>query len=207
MKPFRKFIIEAYVARVAEYKNSLKTAVFAFGRMNPPTMGHAKLIAKVIAVAKKEGGTPMVYPSKTEDKKSNPLSFRTKVKVLKDVFGKVINTNTSIKTPFDVITSLNDNYERVIFVVGSDRVDEFKRNMTRYVDKDLENIKDFSVVSAGERDPDAEGVSGMSGSKMREFVVKDRFGKFKEGLMTKNVALAKLVFKEIGKKLKIKKED
>ena len=111
MKPFRKFIIEAYVARVAEYKNSLKTAVFAFGRMNPPTMGHAKLIAKVIAVAKKEGGTPMVYPSKTEDKKSNPLSFRTKVKVLKDVFGKVINTNTSIKTPFDVITSLNDNYE------------------------------------------------------------------------------------------------
>jgi hypothetical protein len=198
MKTFRKFIIEA--------KNQ-KTAVFAFGRMNPPTVGHSKLIAKVIAVAKKEGGTPMVYPSKTEDKKGNPLSFKTKVKVLKDVFGNVINTDTTIKTPFDVITSLNDKYERVIFVVGSDRVDEFKRNMTRYVDKDLENIKDFSVVSAGERDPDAEGVSGMSGSKMREFVVKDRFGKFKEGLMTKNVALARLVFKEIGKKLKIKKED
>ena len=198
MKTFRKFIIEA--------KNQ-KTAVFAFGRMNPPTVGHSKLIAKVIAVAKKEGGTPMVYPSKTEDKKGNPLSFKTKVKVLKDVFGNVINTDTTIKTPFDVITSLNDKYERVIFVVGSDRVDEFKRNMTRYVDKDLENIKDFSVVSAGERDPDAEGVSGMSGSKMREFVVKDRFGKFKEGLMTKNVALARLVFKEIGKKLKIKKEN
>ena len=198
MKTFRKFIIEA--------KNQ-KTAVFAFGRMNPPTVGHSKLIAKVISVAKKEGGTPMVYPSKTEDKKGNPLSFKTKVKVLKDVFGNVINTDTTIKTPFDVITSLNDKYERVIFVVGSDRVDEFKRNMTRYVDKDLENIKDFSVVSAGERDPDAEGVSGMSGSKMREFVVKDRFGKFKEGLMTKNVALARLVFKEIGKKLKIKKEN
>ena len=198
MKTFRKFIIEA--------KNQ-KTAVFAFGRMNPPTVGHSKLIAKVIAVAKKEGGTPMVYPSKTEDKKGNPLSFKTKVKVLKDVFGNVINTDTTIKTPFDVITSLNDKYERVIFVVGSDRVDEFKRNMSRYVDKELKNIKDFSVVSAGERDPDAEGVSGMSGSKMREFVVKDRFGKFKEGLMTKNVALARLVFKEIGKKLKIKKED
>ena len=198
MKTFRKFIIEA--------KNQ-KTAVFAFGRMNPPTVGHSKLIAKVISVAKKEGGTPMVYPSKTEDKKGNPLSFKTKVKVLKDVFGNVINTDTTIKTPFDVITSLNDSYEKVIFVVGSDRVDEFKRNMSRYVDKDLENIKDFSVVSAGERDPDAEGVSGMSGSKMREFVVKDRFGKFKEGLMTKNVALARLVFKEIGKKLKIKKEN
>ncbi len=192
---FRRFIIEA---------KKQKTAVFAFGRMNPPTVGHSKLIEKVLAVAKKEGGTPMVYPSKTEDKKSNPLSFKTKVKVLKDVFGNIINTDTSIKTPFDVITSLNDNYERVIFIVGSDRVKEFQRNMSRYVDSDLDNIKDFSVVSAGQRDPDAEGVSGMSGSKMRDFVVKGRFGKFKEGLMTKNVALAKLVFKEIGKKLKIK---
>jgi len=155
-----------------------------------------------MSVAKKVGGTPMVYPSKTEDKKSNPLSFKTKVKVLKDVFGDIINTDTSIKTPFDVITSLNDDYERVIFVVGSDRVSEFKRNMSKYVDSDLENIKDFSVVSAGERDPDADGVSGMSGSKMREFVIKDKFSKFKDGLMTKNARLAKAVFKEIGKKLK-----
>ena len=195
MKTYRRFIIEA---------KKQKTAVFAFGRMNPPTIGHSKLILKVLEVAKKEGGIPIVYPSKTEDKKSNPLSFKTKVKVLKDVFGNIINTDTSIKTPFDVITSLNDNYERVIFVVGSDRVREFKRNMSRYVDSDLDNIKDFSVVSAGERDPDAEGVSGMSGSKMREFVMKDKFGKFKEGLMTKNARLAKAVFKEIGKKLKIK---
>jgi len=79
--------------------------------------------------------------------------------------------------------------------------------MSKYVDSDLDNIKDFSVVSAGDRDPDAEGVSGMSGSKMREFVIKDKFGKFKEGLMTKNARLAKAVFKEIGKKLKIKKEN
>jgi phosphopantetheine adenylyltransferase len=197
MITFRKFIIEA----------KQKTAVFAFGRMNPPTLGHSKLIEKVIAVAKKEGGTPMVYPSKTEDKKSNPLSFKTKVKVLKDVFGNIINTDTTIRTPFDVIYSLNNNYEKVIFVVGSDRVAEFKRNMTKYVDSDLDNIKEFLVVSAGNRDPDAEGVAGMSGSKMREFVVKDKFGKFKEGLMTNNTALAKIVFKEIGKKLKIKKED
>jgi len=198
MITFRKFIIEA----------KQKTAVFAFGRMNPPTLGHSKLIEKVIAVAKKEGGTPMVYPSKTEDKKSNPLSFKTKVKVLKDVFGNIINTDTTIRTPFDVIYSLNNNnYEKVIFVVGSDRVAEFKRNMTKYVDSDLDNIKEFLVVSAGNRDPDAEGVAGMSGSKMREFVVKDKFGKFKEGLMTNNTALAKIVFKEIGKKLKIKKEN
>ena len=195
MLNFRKFIIEA--------KNQ-KTAVFAFGRMNPPTIGHSKLIGKVMAVAKSFGGTPIVYPSKTEDKNKNPLSFKTKVKVLKDVFGNVINTDTSIKTPFDVLDSLHNKYERVVFVVGSDRVAEFQRNMSKYVDSDLENIKDFSVVSAGKRDPDGDGVSGMSGSKMREFVIKNRFNKFKDGLMTKNARLAKVVFKEIGKKLKIK---
>jgi hypothetical protein len=190
---FRKFIIEA---------KKQKIAVFAFGRMNPPTVGHSKLIQKVMSVAKKEGGIPMVYPSKTEDKKKNPLSFKMKVRVLKDVFGNIINTDTSIKTPFDVLESLNGSYEKVIFIVGSDRVSEFKRNMSKYVDSDLEDIKDFSVVSAGDRDPDAEGVAGMSGSKMREFVIKDKFGKFKEGLMTKNARLAKAVFKEIGKKIK-----
>ena len=195
MKTYRKFINEA----------KGETAVFSFGRMNPPTIGHGKLIAKVISVAKKERATPIIFPSKTEDKKKNPLSFKTKVKVMKDVFGNVINTDTSIKTPFDVLDKLNnDKYEKVVFVVGSDRVNEFKRNMSKYVDSDLNNIKDFSVVSAGNRDPDAEGVSGMSGSKMREFVIKDKFGKFKEGLMTKNARLAKAVFKEIGKKLKIK---
>ena len=204
MKSYRKFITEKYVKRVAEYKDSLdlETAVFTFGRMNPPTEGHSKLIKKVMTVAKKEGGTPMVFPSKTEDNKKNPLSYSTKVAVLTDVFGDIINTDRSIKTPFDALTDLNDSYGRVIFVVGSDRVSEFKRNMSKYIEKDLENIKDFQVVSAGDRDPDAEGVAGMSGSKMREFVVKDQFSKFKKGLMTKNSKLAKAVFKEIGKKLK-----
>jgi hypothetical protein len=122
---------------------------------------------------------------------------------LKDVFGNIINTDASIKTPFAVLDYLNDKkYNKVVFVVGSDRVSEFKRNMSKYVDSDLESITDFSVVSAGDRDPDAEGVTGMSGSKMREFVVKDKFSKFKSGLMTKNDKLAKAVFKEIGKKLK-----
>ena len=66
------------MARVAKYKQSLKTAVFAFGRMNPPTTGHTKLIKKVMVVAKKEKGIPMIYPSKTEDNKKNPLSLKLK---------------------------------------------------------------------------------------------------------------------------------
>ena len=180
-----------------------KTAVFAFGRMNPPTTGHSKLITKVMIVAKKEKGIPMIYPSKTEDNKKNPLTYKTKIAVLKDVFGDIINTNTTIKTPFDVLEHLNKKkFSKVVFVVGSDRVLEFKKNMSKFVESDLDNIKDFSVVSAGDRDPDAEGVKGISGSKMREYVKKDKFKKFKAGLMTKNSKLAKKVFKELQKRMK-----
>jgi len=193
MITFRGFLKEAMV----------KTAVFSFGRMNPPTTGHGKLIKKVMSVAKKEKGIPMIYPSKTEDKKKNPLTYKTKIAVLTNVFGDIINTDTTIKTPFDVLEYLNDKkFSKVVFVVGSDRVAEFKKNMSKFVDSDLDNIKDFSVVSAGERDPDAEGVTGISGSKMREYVTKDKFKKFADGLMTKNNKLAKKVFKELQKRMK-----
>ena len=180
-----------------------KTAVYSFGRMNPPTTGHTKLIKKVMMVAKTEKGIPMIYPSKTEDNKSNPLTYKTKIAVLKDVFGNIINTDTSINTPFDVLEKLNKKkFSKVVFVVGSDRVVEFKKNMSKFVKSDLDNIKKFSVVSAGDRDPDAEGVKGISGSKMREYVKKDKFKKFAAGLMTKNSKLAKKVFKELQTKLK-----
>ena len=193
MITFKSFLNEA----------SGKTAIFAFGRMNPPTTGHTKLIKKVMMVAKTEKGIPMIYPSKTEDNKSNPLSYKTKVEVLTDVFGNIINTDASIKTPFDVLEYLNDEeFSKVVFVVGSDRVAEFKRNMSKFVESDLDNIKEFSVVSAGDRDPDAEGVKGISGSKMREYAKKDKFKKFAAGLMTKKSKLAKKVFKELQKKLK-----
>ena len=193
MITFRKFVKEAVV----------KTAVFSFGRMNPPTTGHGKLIKKVMSVAKKEKGIPMIYPSKTEDKKKNPLTYKTKIAVLTNVFGDIINTDTTIKSPFAVLDDLNDKkFSKVVFVVGSDRVAEFKRNMSKYVDSDLDNIEDFSVVSAGERDPDAEGVTGISGSKMREYVTNDKFKKFADGLMTKNTKLAKKVFKELQKRMK-----
>ena len=179
-----------------------KTAVFAFGRMNPPTTGHSKLITKVMTVAKKEKGIPIIYPSKTEDNKKNPLTYKTKVEVLRDVFRDIINTDTTIKTPFNVLEHLNKKkFSKVVFVVGSDRVLEFKKNMSKFVESDLDNIKDFSVVSAGDRDPDAEGVKGISGSKMREYVKKDKFKKFSAGLMTKNSKLAKKVFKELQKRM------
>lgn len=192
MKSFKEFM-----------EAKAKTVVFTFGRMNPPTTGHLKLIKKVMMVAKRVGGTPVVYPSKTEDNKKNPLSFKMKIMALRDVFGNIIDINTSIKTPFNVLDSLNKKkVNKVVFVVGSDRVAEFDKNMRSHIDKNLPNITDFSVVSAGERDPDASGVKGISGSKMRAFVKDDRFSQFKAGLITKNEKLAKMIFKVLKKKLK-----
>ena len=179
------------------------SVVFTFGRMNPPTVGHGKLIDKVLSVAKSSGIKPIIYPSKTEDDNKNPLPFRMKVKVLKDVYGSIVDTDRGVKTPFDALDQLNDkNVSNVTFVVGSDRVKEFKKNMRSHIKKNLSNIKNFSVISAGERDPDASGVSGMSGSKMRSFVQKNDFVNFKKGLITKSSKLAKTVFTLLKKKNK-----
>lgn len=177
------------------------SVVFTFGRMNPPTVGHGKLIDKVLSVAKSSGAKPIIYPSKTEDDSKNPLPFKMKVKVLKDVYGNIVDTDKSVASPFHVLDKLHDKkVSTVTFVVGSDRVKEFQKNMGNYVKKNLKNIKKFSVVSAGERDPDASGVSGMSGSKMRSFVQKDQYDKFRKGLITKSSKLAKTVFSILRKK-------
>jgi len=177
------------------------SVVFTFGRMNPPTVGHGKLIDKVLSVAKSSGAKAIIYPSKTEDDNKNPLPFKMKVKVLKDVYGSIVDTDRKIMSPFHALEKLNDKkVSNVTFVVGSDRVKEFKKNMGSHIKKNLSNIKKFSVVSAGERDPDASGVSGMSGSKMRSFVQKDQFDKFRKGLITKSSSLAKKVFTILRKK-------
>ena len=177
------------------------SVVFTFGRMNPPTVGHGKLIDKVLSVAKSSGAKAIIYPSKTEDDNKNPLPFKMKVKVLKDVYGSIIDTDKKIVSPFHALEKLDDKkVSNVTFVVGSDRVNEFKKNMGSHIKKNLSYIKKFSVVSAGERDPDASGVSGMSGSKMRSFVQKDQFDKFRKGLITKSSSLAKKVFTILRKK-------
>ena len=178
------------------------SVVFTFGRMNPPTVGHGKLIDKVLSVAKSSGAKAIIYPSKTEDDNKNPLPFRMKVKVLKDVYGSIVDTDKSIKNPFHALEKLDDKkVSNVTFVVGSDRVKEFEKNMSSHIKKNLSNIKNFSVVSAGERDPDSSDVSGMSGSKMRSFVQKNDFDKFRKGLITKSSKLAKTVFTLLQKKL------
>ena len=160
-----------------------KKVVFTFGRFQPPTSGHQLLIEKVQQVAKKLGAEHRIYPSPSHDAKQNPLSHSDKVKYMKKMFkGANIMNDKKIINPFKVAEQLNEQgYSHVTMVVGSDRVQEFKKGIGKYVGPDGYNFK-FNVVSAGKRDPDAEGVVGMSGSKMRQAVKDNDLASFSTGV-------------------------
>jgi hypothetical protein len=167
------------------------TVVFTFGRFNPPTTGHEKLIEKLASVAKKEGADFMVFPSHSQNDKKDPLDHKTKVGFMKKMFPKYsrnIISNRNAKTAFMIAPMLYDmGYKRCIMVVGGDRVTEFKTTLNKYNGKKgSHGFYDFKggieVVSAGERDPDAEGVTGMSASKMRAAAAANDYDSFKNGL-------------------------
>jgi len=165
-----------------------RTVYFTFGRMNPPTVGHGKLLDKLAASA---GRNPYrVYLSQTQDSKKNPLSYTDKVKHVRKMFPKharSVMINKKIKTAMDVATALyNEGFRSAVFVVGSDRVREFDILMNKYNGQKARhgfyNFKSIKVISAGQRDPDAEGVEGMSASKMRKFVADNDFTSFSQGV-------------------------
>lgn len=161
-----------------------KIAVFTFGRMNPPTKGHLKLVDKTIDIAKEKNADHFIFPSQTVDKKKdpakskNPLDWDTKVNFLKKVFSHAnVMKVPEIKTPHHVIDYLEaKGYTDVYFVVGSDRVKEFEERWLPYA---KEVFAKSGIISAGGRDPDAEGVSGMSATKARDAAADDDIGKFR----------------------------
>ena len=156
-----------------------------FGRFNPPTIGHETLINKVAREAKTSGGEYRIYPSRTQDPKKNPLDPGTKIKFMKQAYpehANAIQSSEDMKTIFDVLTALDsEGYSSVNLVVGGDRVSEFNSLATKYNGK-LYNFEDIKVTSAGDRDPDSEGVEGMSASKLRKAAVEDDFSAFDKGL-------------------------
>jgi len=164
----------------------MKRAVFTFGRFNPPTIGHEKLIIKVKSVAK---GDPFyIYPSWTENAKKDPLPHKVKVDWMRRIFPKYarnIVSDPNCKTAIHVLTKLSD-FDVVVMVVGSDRVNDFQKLLDKY--NGVESTHGFyefdkiEVVSAGERDPDAQGVEGMSASKMRLSATNNDFESFKMGV-------------------------
>jgi len=174
-------------------EGSLKTAVFTFGRFNPPTIGHEILVDKVATVAKRNRGDAFIFPSSSQDAKKNPLDYKEKIKWMKKMFkprGQDIfkYSNEQPKDAMKVLSLLHDEgYEEVIMVVGSDRVNQFKKLLPQYngvKDKPhgFYDFKKIEIESAGERDPDADDATGMSASKLRALAVEADFDKFQDGL-------------------------
>ena len=156
-----------------------------FGRFNPPTVGHERLIEKVAKEAKSSGGEYRIYPSRSEDPKKNPLDAGTKIKYMRLAYpdhANAIVDNPDMRTIFDVLTALDtDGYSSVNIVVGGDRVSEFNSLAQKY-NGDLYTFEEIKVVSAGGRDPDSEGIEGMSASKMRKAAVEGDFDTFDQGI-------------------------
>lgn len=167
------------------YEQKDRHVVFAFGRMNPPTVGHEKLVDAIKAHAEKVGGEAHIYLSKSHDKKKNPLDYETKHTFAKKAFGNVVkHTPEGSSNVFGILKHLhNQGYTHATLIAGDDRIQEYKRIARDYngPDKDY-NFKNIEVKSAGARDPDAEGVEGMSASKMRSLASAGKHKEFKEGL-------------------------
>ena len=151
----------------------MSNATFAFGRFNPPTEeGHGKLVSAVQKHAEETGGKHYIFPTKSQDKKKNPMSHEDKVHAMKKLFPTAhIASHKDVHTVIDAMKHLEkQGHTHVTMVAGSDRVEGFHKLLHQYKDKEYPNIKKISVVSAGHRDPDAEGAEGMSASKLRGLV-------------------------------------
>ena len=154
----------------------------AFGRFNPPTVGHGKLLSAAKKAA--QGGDLKIYPSRSQDPKKNPLDPDMKISYMKKMFpdySENIVNDDEMRSIFNVLTTASEQgYKDVNIIVGSDRQAEFENLATKYNGElyDFENIR---VISAGVRDADAEGVEGMSASKMRKAVVDGDFDAFRRG--------------------------
>lgn len=158
------------------------TLTLAFGRFNPPTVGHEKLLMMAKKVA--ANGALRIFPSRTQDKKKNPLDPDMKVSYMRKMFPdfeeNIIN-DQEMKSIFNVLQSADRDFDKINIIVGSDRQAEFENLATKY-NGELYNFSDIRVISAGARDADAEGIEGMSASKMRKAVVDGDMDSFKKGL-------------------------
>jgi hypothetical protein len=192
-----------------------KRAVFTFGRFNPPTTGHQKLIDAVKSTAEKQGGEHHIFASHSQDKAKNPLGYDEKVGFMKKMYPKTnIHSSHSVKNVLDAAKSLQARgVTHGTLVVGSDRVDEFHNLLSKYNKHPSDpaydpkkhfHIPHLSVVSAGQRDPDAEGVEGMSASKMRGHATSGNFKEFSKGVP--NQAHAKPMYDTLRNRMGIKEE-
>ena len=184
------------------------TLTLAFGRFNPPTIGHEKLLGAAKKAA--AGGPLKIYPSRTQDPKKNPLDPDMKIAYMKRLFPEYeenIVNDAEMATIFDVLTTANeDGYTNVNIIVGADRQAEFE-NLAQKYNGDVYEFDQIRVISAGVRDSDAEGVEGMSASKLRKAVQDDDVIAFKRGIpKTVDDADAQAMFDAVRTGMKQKKK-
>jgi len=179
MITFKKFFTEAVNGKVA---------VFSYGRYNPPTTGHQLLIDKLTATAKEKNADAFLIPTHTIDRKKNPLNINEKINILRQM-SPGVTVLESGKTLIDALKDLQSRgYTSVYQVAGSDRIPEFTHIKDTYNNKPNKAgeipfaFANYEMVSSGERDPDSDGVEGMSASKLREFAINGDYNFFKSGM-------------------------
>ena len=201
----RKEHAQSETRAVDEALDKGNTLVFAFGRFNPPTVGHGKLMSKVITEARKNNANHIVYASASTDKRSNPLDVKTKVKFMKKMFpaNKIEAAGGTQRTFMEILKFYNKMYGKIIMIAGSDRVSEFQKLADKYNGKEYD-YKSIKLVSSGERDPDAEGITGMSASKMREMAKQNDYRSFKSGVGRLSDSDCKALFAAVKKGMGIR---
>lgn len=159
--------------------------VVVFGRFNPPTIGHEKLLKRAAKEAEKRGYELRIYPSRSQDAKKNPLTPQMKISYMRQMFpdyADYIIDDKGAKTIFNVLTGANEEgHSNMIIMVGQDRLGEFQGLGHKY-NGELYNYDQLEVVSAGDRDPDSDDVTGMSASKLRLAAAEGDFVKFAKGI-------------------------
>lgn len=162
----------------------MKTIVLFFGRANPPHLGHGVAFKKVLDVAKSYQSNHIIYISRSTDKKKNPLSVMRKIFWLKKMFGSRYNfvaANDQIRTFIEAVKAQDGKFEQIVVIAGSDRVAEYQKLLDRYNGTKEFSFDSIKVVSAGERDPDAEGTGGLSATKMRQAAVENDIATIVDG--------------------------
>ena len=186
------------------------TAVFAFGRFNPPTIGHEKLISKVIDTAQGLNGKGYIFLSQKQNNKTDPLTFKEKQDYIKMFYPTLAIGDAGVKTIIQALQKIqSEGRTRIVMIAGSDRVMEFKKLLDQYNGKpdkagnELYKFDKIDVISAGERDPDQEGATGASASKARELANKGQEQEFSRIIMGGNTGkkLYDIIQDRLGKQI------
>ena len=205
-KPKDEIVLNpAHVTKKSFSEATTDTAVVTFGRMNPPTVGHLALVEKMLSISLNERAQPLIFLSHSYDPKKNPLAYEEKLSLVKQAFGEEFVAESDARNMFDMLKEVNQRFNNVIIVVGEDRIKDLERITSTYNGKDF-HYESMKVVNAGLRDPDADGIEGMSASKMRELAVEGNLTEFREGLPSQLHASAEVIINMIREGMNLSEE-